>query len=417
MRSTFFFSRLAGYRQMAVRVRSAVSWAALAMLPGSLAFANPYPADAPAAPTFSGSPTFSQEIARRLPVEASLQTRILVEGLQHPWSMAWLPNGDLLVTERVGRLRRITPDGQLDPRPIAGLPENLVVEGQGGLLDIALHPEYARNGWIYLSYVEAESGGWVSRSGTALARARLEGHRLVDWQPLFHMEPKSRGGRHFGGRIAFDAQNHVYLTLGDRGEESRAQQFNDHAGTVIRLHDDGRIPADNPFLNDPRLPDASFTRGNRNIQGAAIHPQTGELWTHEHGPQGGDEINILRSGRNYGWPVVTYGVNYVTGTRIGAGTHQEGMEQPVHVWVPSIAPSGMAFYQGDVFPHWQGSVLIGALRGQMLVRLELDGDRVVAEEHWLIGQVGRIRDVRVGPDGFPYLLTDSPQGRLIRVEP
>jgi glucose/arabinose dehydrogenase len=215
-----------------------------------------------------------------------------------------------------------------------------------------------------------------------------------------------------------DGKGYVYLTLGDRGEEDRAQKPNDHAGTVVRLHEDGRIPQDNPFVNQPDIPSEVFSRGHRNIQGAVLHPGTGELWTHEHGPQGGDELNIVRAGRNYGWPTITYGVNYVTGTSIGEGTEKAGLEQPVHVWVPSIAPSGLAFYDSDAFPAWRGSLLIGALREQTLVRLQLNGNRVVAEERLLTQEVGRIRDVRVGPDGLVYLLTDdSTDGRLLRLEP
>jgi len=343
----------------------------------------------------------------------AFQTQTLVQGLNHPWSMTWLPNGDMLVTEREGQLRRIDRNFRLDPRPIEGLPNDIEVSGQGGLFDVALHPDHARNGWIYLSYAQRQTGG-VS---TALARARLQGQRLVDWQPLFTMKPASRGGRHFGGRIAFDRQGHVFLTLGDRGDEERAQRPKDHAGSVIRLHDDGRVPANNPFVNDPQQLPEVFSRGNRNIQGAAIHPQTGELWTQEHGPQGGDEVNIIRSGRNYGWPTITHGVNYVTGTRIGVGNQKAGLEQPLHVWVPSIAPSGMAFYDAAAFPAWRGSVFVGALRGQALVRLTLQGNTVVGEERLLTQQVGRIRDVRVGPEGWVYLLTDSSDGALIRLKP
>jgi glucose/arabinose dehydrogenase len=239
----------------------------------------------------------------------------------------------------------------------------------------------------------------------------------VDLQPLFAMRPASRGGRHFGGRITFDRQGHVFLTLGDRADDARAQKPRDHAGSVIRLHDDGRVPASNPFVQQTQQMPEVFSRGHRNIQGAAIHPQTGELWMHEHGPQGGDELNIVRSGRDYGWPTITYGVNYVTGTRIGVGTQQAGMAQPLHVWVPSIAPSGLAFYEGHAFPAWRGSLLLGALRGQSLVRLVLDGEKVVAEERLLTQQVGRIRDVRVGPDGLVYLLSDSPDGGLWRLKP
>lgn len=367
-------------------------------------------------PAASQPPTQSKAFAPYTPKDQAFSVRPLVQKLEHPWGMAWLPSGEMLITEREGRLRRVSADFKQISPPIAGLPETLVVSGQGGLLDVAVHPDYAKNGWIYLSFVEGQSKG-SSVVGTALIRARLKENRLVDVERLFGMQPKSRGGRHFGGRIVLDGKGFVYLTLGDRGDEDRAQAPNDHAGTVIRLHDDGRVPVDNPFVSRTGVPPEAFSRGNRNIQGAAIHPVTGELWAHEHGPQGGDELNVIRAGKNYGWPTITYGVNYVTGTRIGEGTAKPGLEQPLHIWVPSIAPSGMAFYSGKAFPQWQGSILLGALRGQTLVRLELKGERVISEERLLVGQVGRIRDVRVGPDSLVYLLIDSPDGALVRLEP
>ena len=336
----------------------------------------------------------------------------LVEGLAYPWSLAFLPDGRMLVTERPGRLRVVSKDFRLDPRPVEGVPQ-VAATGQGGMFDVVLHPKYAENGWIYLAYNGRGDGG----HGTELARAKLDGHRLTQPQVLFRMEPKSSGGQHFGGRIVFDRAGHVFLTLGDRGDRDRAQRPDDHAGSVIRLHDDGRVPADNPFVKKPGTKSEKFTLGNRNMQGAALHPKTGELWTHEHGPQGGDEINVIRSGRNYGWPVITYGVNYGIGTRIGEGTHKAGMEQPLHKWVPSIAPSGMAFYDGDRFPNWRGNLLVGALRDEMLVRLELDGEKVTKEERLIRDAIGRIRDVRVGPDGYVYLLTDDRNGVLARLEP
>lgn len=340
----------------------------------------------------------------------------LTKGLDHPWSIAFLPDGRMLVTERAGKLRIINKDFRLDPKPVEGLPE-IAAHGQGGLLDVVLHPQYADNGWIYMAYSapdkDAKAGGW----GTALARAKLNGHRLTDLQVLFSMEPKTRAGQHFGGRVVFDGKGHVYLTLGDRGDKERAQKLDDHAGSVIRLHDDGRIPADNPFVKNKNAKPEKFTIGNRNMQGAALHPQTGELWTQEHGPQGGDEVNVMRPGRNYGWPVITYGVNYGFGTKIGEGNAKPGMEQPLHYWVPSIAPSGMAFYTGDQFPNWKNNILIGALKDEMLVRLELDGEKIVREERLIKGMIGRIRDVRVGPDGYVYLLTDERDGVLARLEP
>ena len=336
----------------------------------------------------------------------------LLAGLENPWSIAFLPDGRMLVTERAGRLRLVTQDFELDPKPIDGLPE-VIANGQGGLFDVVLHPQHAQNGWIYWAYNALGTGGW----GTALARGKLQGQRMTEVQVLFSMQPKTRSAHHFGGRIVFDAAGMVYLTLGDRGDKDRAQKLNDHAGSVIRLHDDGRVPNDNPFVERAGALPEKWTLGHRNMQGAAINPQTGELWTHEHGPQGGDEVNVIRPGLNYGWPIITYGVNYGLGTKIGEGQSKPGMVQPLQVWVPSIAPSGMAFVSGSQFPQWQGSMLVGALRGQMLVRLTLEGDKVLSEERLFQGRPGRIRDVRMGPDGLVYLLTDDPQGALLRLEP
>lgn len=336
----------------------------------------------------------------------------VTEGLEYPWGLAFLPDGRMLVTERPGRLRLVDADGRLHPQPLSGVPAVAVV-GQGGLLDVALHPDFARNGWIYLSYAAQGEGGY----GTEVVRARLEGQALRDLKVIFSMRPKTTTGHHFGSRLVFDRQGYLYITLGDRGEMGRAQRLDDHAGSVIRLHDDGRVPADNPFVALPNALPEKFTLGNRNIQGAALHPATGALWAHEHGPQGGDEINVIRAGVNYGWPVATHGRNYGSGTPIGDGTHKAGMAQPLLQWTPSIAPSGMAFYSGDKFRAWRGNLFVGALRGQMLVRLELDGERIVREERLLENKVGRIRDVRNGPDGFLYLLIDDARGRIVRLEP
>ena len=342
----------------------------------------------------------------------SFRVVTLTQGLQHPWSLAFLPDGRLLITERAGRLRIVQKDFTLDPKPISGLPK-IIAGGQGGLFDVVLHPQYSKNGWIYFAYSEAGKGGW----GTALARGKLVGHQMTDVQVLFSMEPKTRSNQHFGGRIVFDEAGYVYLTLGDRGEMARAQLLGDHAGSIIRLHDDGRLPKDNPFVNRAGAKPEKFTLGNRNVQGVAIHPKTGEVWTHEHGPQGGDEINIIKPARNYGWPIITYGVNYGIGTKIGEGTAKAGLEQPLHVWVPSIAPSGMTFYKGNAFANWNNSLFIGALRAETLVRLELQGDKVLHEERLLQGSIGRIRDVRLGPDQFIYLLIDERAGGLYRLEP
>ncbi len=343
----------------------------------------------------------------------AVRVTILTRGLEHPWSLAFLPDGRMLVTERPGRLRYVEADGTLDPTPIGGLPAAVAQAGQGGLHDIALHPDFADNRLVYIAYA-----GKSGRSyGTELARGRLDGHRLADVEVLFRALPKSQGGRHFGGRVVLDGKGHVFLTLGDRGERPRAQDLGDHAGSVIRLAEDGGVPADNPFASVAGARPEIFSLGNRNVQGAAMNPWTGELWAHEHGPQGGDEVNVIRSGVNYGWPVITYGKNYGIGTSIGEGTHKEGVAQPLHQWTPSIAPSGMAFYDGDRFPGWRGSLLVGALKFRLLARLELDGERVVHEERMLEDVLGRIRDVRVGPDGFVYLLNDHPNGVIARLEP
>ena len=336
----------------------------------------------------------------------------VVRGLEHPWGLAFLPDGRMLVTERPGRLRVVGADGKLDPTPVAGLP-SVEEFGQGGLLDVVLHPKFKENGLVYLSYAARGQGG----VGTEVARGRLQGNQLVDVRTIFRAEPKSGGGRHFGSRLVFDRQGLLYITLGDRGEQDRAQKLDDHAGKIVRLTDDGRIPDDNPFRGKAGAKPEVYSLGNRNVQGAALHPQSGALWAQEHGPQGGDEVNIIRAGTNYGWPVITYGVNYGIGTKIGEGTEKPGMAQPIWKWVPSIAPSGMAFYEGDKFPKWKGDLFVGALKDRLLVRLKLDGERVAREERMLRDSLGRIRDVRAGPDGYLYLLTDSSDGALVRLEP
>lgn len=333
----------------------------------------------------------------------------VVEGLDHPWAMAFLPNGDMLVTERPGRLR-IVRDGELVPEPVGGLPD-IAAQGQGGLMDIALHPEFESNELVYLSYAASGTGG----QGTEVARGHFQDGRLADVEVVFRALPKERGGRHFGSRLVFDNEGYLYVTLGDRGRKATGQDLATHTGSIVRIHDDGSVPEDNPFVDGER-PEI-FSYGHRNVQGADLHPETGELWTHEHGPQGGDELNVVRSGRNYGWPVITYGVNYGSGTQIGEGTHKDGMEQPLWYWVPSIAPSGMTFYTGDRFPAWRDSVFVGALKFQLLARLELDGEKVLNEERMLDGRYGRIRAVNEGPDGYLYLLTDDSNGHLLRMEP
>lgn len=343
--------------------------------------------------------------------EHAFRVVTVVQGLDQPWGLAFLPDGRMLVTEKPGRLR-IVQGAKLESKPVAGLPQ-VTVHGQGGLMDVALHPRFAENGWVYLSYAARGADG----AGTEVSRGKLVGERLENVEMIFRQQPKGSTGRHFGSRLVFDRAGYLYITLGDRGEMERAQKPGDHAGSVIRLHDDGRIPSDNPFVGKAGWKPEKYTLGNRNMQGAALHPQTGVLWTHEHGPQGGDEINVIRAGVNYGWPVITYGVEYGVGTKIGEGTAKPGMAQPIHYWVPSIAPSGMAFYTGARFPRWKGDLFVGALRGEILVRLKLDGDKVAREERLLRGVLGRIRDVRDGPDGYLYLLTDASNGVIARLEP
>ena len=343
----------------------------------------------------------------------AVRVNVLTRGLSHPWSLAFLPGGRMLVTERRGRLYYVAADGTPDPTPIAGLPEQVAEAGQGGLHDVVPHPEFSRNRLVYFAYAGKGAGGY----GTELARGRLEGHRLDGVEVLFRALPKSRGGRHFGGRVVFDGAGHVFLTLGDRGDRPRAQDLGDHAGSIVRLTEDGGLPADNPYVATAGAKPEIFSLGNRNVQGAAMNPWTGELWTHEHGPQGGDEVNIIRAGVNYGWPVATYGRNYGLGTKIGEGVHKEGMAPPLHQWTPSIAPSGMAFYDGDEFPGWRGSLLAGALKFRLLSRLEFEGERFVREERMLEDVIGRIRDVRVGPDGYVWLLNDASDGVIARLEP
>jgi glucose/arabinose dehydrogenase len=334
--------------------------------------------------------------------------------------MAFLPGGDLLVTERPGRLRLVR-NGQLVAEPVSGVPA-VLAQGQGGLLDVVLHPNFASNSLIYLSFSKPLVEG--RGATTAVIRARYENARLSDVQEIF--EAVSRGAGHYGSRLAFDRQGFLFITIGDRQappsgdlEAHPAQDLSNHHGTVVRLHDDGRVPADNPFVGREGARPEIWSYGHRNQQGLVIHPETGDIWATEHGPQGGDELNLIRPGLNYGWPVVGYGVNYRSGATIHVGTHREGMEPPVHIWVPSIATSGLLLYTGDRFPAWRGNLFVGGMAGEQLARLTLDGQRVVNEETLVQGR-GRIRDVRQGPDGFIYLAIDDRQGRprsILRLEP
>lgn len=331
----------------------------------------------------------------------------VVTDLTHPWAVAFLPDGELLITERGGRLLRIGAGGERTA--VGGLPA-VAAAGQGGLLDVILDPGFAANRLIYLSYAERAEGGLR----TAVARAELADGRLLNVQRVFAMNRASRGGRHFGSRLAILEDGDLVVTVGDRGQRHRAQDPADHAGSVLRMRPDGsRSPRTTALAIAGGAPEV-FTYGHRNAQGLAIHPATGAIWVHEHGPRGGDEINVLRGGANYGWPEVTFGREY-SGGRIGVGTEAPGMQPPILHWTPSIAPSGMAFYTGAEFPRWQGDLFVGALVGRHLRRVVLRGEEVIDQELLLERQVGRIRDVRQGPDGALWLLTDEPRGALYRV--
>ena len=341
----------------------------------------------------------------------NLAVETIASGLVSPWAIAFLPDGRMLVTERPGRLR-IVIDGKLSP-PLPGVPK-VQASGQGGLHDVMLDRNFAQNQTLYLCFAEAHEGGGAH---TAMARARLSGDKLEDVKVIFRQDGPPSNGRHFGCRIVQTPDNNLFLTLGDHGSHPKeAQNLGNHVGKIVRVTPDGAAPKDNPFTGRNEAKPEIFSYGNRNVQGAALHPTTGKLWTHEHGPQGGDEVNIIESGKNYGWPLIGYGVNY-GGAKIHEATSKPGMEQPIKYWVPSIAPSGMAFYNGTLFPAWRGSLFAGALRDQMIVRLTLDGDKVTGEERLLQGVRERIRDVRAGPDGAIYLATDSPDGRILRVTP
>lgn len=340
----------------------------------------------------------------------ALQVTEVARGLEHPWALAFLPDGRLLVTERPGRMRLIATDGALSA-PLTGVPP-VVARGQGGLLDVVLDPQFAQTRRVYFSYSEPRGDG----NGTAVAHARLGERGLEQLTVIFRQQPAWDSTLHFGSRLVFAPDGTLFVGLGERYQGmARAQTLDSHLGKVVHLDREGRAAAGNPYARTPGALPEIWSLGHRNIQGAALHPQSGELWIHEHGPRGGDEINVARPGRNYGWPVITYGIDY-TGFKIGEGeTARAGLEQPLHYWVPSIAPSGMAFYTAGRFPAWRGQLFVGSLKFGQLVRLELDGPRVTRETRHELK--ARIRDVRQGPDGYLYLLTDEDKGRVLRVAP
>jgi glucose/arabinose dehydrogenase len=347
--------------------------------------------------------------------QASFRVVEIVQDLHHPWSLAFLPNGDYLITERRGKLWRISPRGQ--KTEITGVPQ-VYHEGQGGLLDIALEPQYSPGGWIYFSYAAtAPDNQDIANTEVARARLNLDQNRLTDIDVIFKASPKNEGGNHWGSRLLFAPDNSLYITLGDRFDyKEEAQNPANHLGAIIRIMPDGKIPSDNPFAGQSDKKPEIYSYGHRNVQGMAAHPQTGKIWTHEHGPKGGDEINILKPGANYGWPAVTFGISY-WGTEISDKTSAPGMQDPILQWTPSIAPSGMVFYNAELFPEWRGDLFVGALAHKHVRRLELDGEIVIAQEELLKDRNERIRDVRQGPDGYLYILTDESSGKLLRLEP
>jgi aldose sugar dehydrogenase len=342
----------------------------------------------------------------------------VTEGLTAPWGMSFLPNGDLLVTEKGGALRLVR-GGKLQTAAIAGVPA-VRAAGQGGLLDVIPHPQFATNKFIYLSFSKPNADG--SQGTTAIVRAKFENDRLTDVKEIFEAKMWSTGRGHYGSRMAFDKDGFLFITLGDRQvppqgdlEKHPAQDLTTHHGKVVRLKDDGSVPADNPFVNTPGALPEIWSYGHRSVQGIAVHPTTNALWTNEHGPQGGDELNLDQAGKNYGWPVIGFGVNYGSGAAIHSGTTRRGMEQPVNVWVPSIGISTLVIYTGDKYPGWKGNFFVGGMVGQRVVRLTMDGDKVTNVENFLQG-MGRVRALRQGPDGFLYVMLEE-AGKIVRLEP
>lgn len=326
----------------------------------------------------------------------SYSVETVIDNITIPWGMDWLPDGSMLITEKSGELIHYK-DGQRTA--IQNIPE-VYVRGQGGLLDVAVHPNYKNNGWIYFTHASTDGDG--EGGNTKLIRAKLDNNRLTAIEDLYKAEPNSTRGQHFGSRIVFDSEGMLYFTVGDRGNrDENPQDITRDGGKLYRLNDDGSIPNDNPFVNEQGAKKAVFSYGHRNPQGMAVHPKTGEIWSHEHGPKGGDEINIHKKGANYGWPIITYGVNY-SGTPITDQTKKSGMEQPIYYWTPSIAPSGMAFVTGNRYPNWEGDLLVGSLKFEYLELVELNGNKVTGRQK-LLTDIGRIRSVKIGPDGYIYV--------------
>jgi len=374
----------------------------------------------------TASPSVSSEtVASEIASEAGpLRLTRVVSGLEHPWAVTWLPDGRMLVTERPGRMHLV--DGE-SIQSLSGIPDVGIAGGnQGGLLDVVVHPDHARNGWIYFTYSspgdnDSVTSGEDIGTATALARARLnaDGDGLTDVETLYAQMPRHNPGRHYGSRIVFPGDGHVVFSIGDRGLRWTAQDLTDPSGSFIRLHEDGGAPEANPFVGKApgNLRPEIWSFGHRNNQGIAIHPDTGEIWTTEHGPRGGDVLHRIEEGANFGWPQVAFGTEYSTDEQVGIGREAPGVTAPVYIWDESMAPSGLAFYTGDAFPQWQGQLFAGSLAKKQLHRLVIDGQSVTHEEILLSDAIGRIRDVREGPDGYLYLLTDEEDGGLYRLEP
>jgi glucose/arabinose dehydrogenase len=406
--------------------RSSKLWfMALALTAAAAAGSAQQPAQQPGrqggpAPGRGGGPPFPRVAPLPAPTEprvfdtldpsTAIRVVPVVNGLANPWSIAFLPNGDMLVTEKTGQLR-IVRNGTLDPQPISGVPQ-VVAMGQGGLLEVSPHPRFAENRFVYLTYSKPGEKG----NTTALARGKLEGNALTDVRDIFVADAWNNFPIHFGSKIAWGRDGTLFMTVGERNDRNRAQDTTHHAGKVLRLRDDGTAPPDNPFVGRAGFRPEIYSYGHRNLQGLAFHPETGELWETEHGPQGGDELNIIQPGKNYGWPIVTFGREY-TGEVITNQPWHEGMEQPVTIWVPSIGLSGMAFYTGERFPAWKGNIFVGGLAGQVLQRLAFTPRGPIGRESLLAELKQRIRDVRQGPDGLLYVATDANPGAILRIEP
>lgn len=367
-------------------------------------------------PQAANASTISANTIKIKTQAGNIQVNTIAEGLENIWGMAFLPDGSMLVTERAGRMRIVSATGKVG-EPLTGLPP-IATKGQGGLLDVVLAPDFASSKKIYFSYAEPGEGDLSDSNSTAVSFVTLNGNKLEKLTRVFSQQPKINSNHHFGSRLVWAPDGSLFITLGDRySEKESAQTLDNHLGKVVRIHADGSVPKDNPFVNTPGALPEIWSIGHRNMQGAAIHPISKLLWTGEHGPQGGDELNIDQAGKNYGWPVITYGENY-GGGKIGEGTHKVGMEQPAYKWVPSIATAGFIFYTGDKFPQWQNNILLASLKEKTLVRLVLDGDKIIKEERLLKTELGqRLRSVVQGPDGLIYLITDEANAKIYQLSP